>query len=150
MFQIEATAVAATFDAAIAQDAGLDFDVPIPGAIGAPYGSAQCMIKGLVLVAEENLSWELWLWSKAARAGASYNVDSWLGRWTFLAADAVRVSGNTRYYYFVPSLEVPYRDDDVADVNGLLHCTLIPRGAAHVIHKLLLVKIYCQSAVPWT
>jgi hypothetical protein len=146
MMLIEATAPSATFDAALAQDAQLDFDVAVPKALGSGFGSTRCRISSFVIISQEHLAWELWLWSSATRAGANYNADTWLGFWKFAAADAT-VGPDGRYRYFIPDLDVAYRDDDAADVNGLIHMSLIPRGAAHVIHDKIVVKVFCAPEV---
>jgi hypothetical protein len=163
-----ATAVKANFLAAQANGAGVNVDVPIPGSVGSTFGNARCIIRDIILIAEENLSWELWLWSSATHPTNRDN-DPWLGRWTFAAADAVTETSDpsTSYRYFIPDLNIPYWDDDTdvqtvegaqgagADrftgltrktANGSIHMTLIPRGAAHVINKEVVIKFACE---PW-
>ena len=156
MVQYEATVTKAIFAAAIAQNAGANYDVPIPGNIGAPYGEAACRINSIVVISEENLDWEIWLWSTSAHS-SNRNLDSWLGRWSFVAGDAVTETADpsTSYRYFIPDLNVPYRDDDTQSptndstvtgkvANGRIHMTLIPRGAAHVINKEIVIKFFCE------
>jgi len=150
--QFEAIALPATFLVAITQDNRLDFDIPVPVAIGSVLGQARCRIRGIVIVSEENFAWEVWLWSNAARLGANYGVDSWLARWSFLTTDGVTSTSTPadgRFRYVMRDFDVPYRDDDQSNNRGVLHCSLIPRGASHGNTKNILLKIYCEPEIAW-
>ena len=138
----------------IAQDAGFDFDIPVPVAAGNNFGATRVRINSIIILSAENLAWEVWLWSKSAREGAGYDADSWLGRWSFVTTtDAVRKTGDAIYRYFIPDLDIPYVDEDAADgvntTTGNLHLTIIPRGAAHVAGQDLVVKVTMVPEIAW-
>lgn len=146
--QIMSTVLSATFLAAQNQNVGADADIQIPKGLG--WGG-RCVLKTLVLLAEENLSYEVWLWSSHTH-GATIDTDTWLSRWTFVASDAVQESGDTYYRYVIPDLDFPYEDDDASGSANpaRLHITLIPRGAAKTINKKIVLKFFLQPEVAWS
>ncbi len=149
--QIAANVLSATFDPALAQNAGLNVDVALPLAVG---GSARLVIKSLGIVSEENLAWDILFWGKAVH-GATYDTDTYLGHWAFVAGDAIQYSSDeiaNAYRYFIPGLGQPYQDLDAvnARVQPMLHITLVPRGAAHVIHKKLMLTFFLVPEVAWS
>jgi len=123
------------FRGTIAQNAGVDLDlamsgaatVPNPTALAGVNGDCRGSLKSLTIVSVENLAWELILWEKAAHGTAVLGSVRFIGRWTFIAGDAVRVAGAGDYYYYIDGLDVPIVD---ADNTGKLHLTLINRSAA--------------------
>lgn len=111
------------------EDLALDLSI-----CGTP--TARCRIVGLSVVSVQNLDWELWLWRKAAGAGAGIGADSFIGYWSFLGANAKQIGGAGRYYYFIPGLDIPYTDEDTRDERpdplapvGRIHLGLVNRSA---------------------
>ncbi len=147
MMQIIATCPSTPLLPAIAQNAGLDVDVQIPKGLGS---GGRSMLRTLVMLAEENLSYELWLWSSATH-GATIDTDAWLSRWTFVASDAVQETGDTYYRYVIQNLDFPYEDDDASSSPNpaRLHITLIPRLAAKTINKKIVIKFFLQPEAAW-
>lgn len=139
---IQTTVLSATFIGAIAQDNAASANIPIPMAIGS---QGRCRLNSLVLLAEENLSYEIHVWASATH-GATVDTDQWLGRWTFLASDAVIITGDALllYRYFIPDLDLAYEDTDaVSSPNpAKLHISLVPRGAAKTINKKIVLKFF--------
>jgi len=154
--QYEATVTKAIFAAAVAQNAGANYDVPIPGNIGGPFGASRCIIKG----DRDRVGRESELGDFGCGVAATHPSDR-----NSIRVGAVDVcrggcgdrdgDPSTSYRYFIPDLDVPYRDDDSEAqtidatvsrkiANGAIHMTLIPRGAAHVINKEIVIKFFCE------
>jgi len=115
------------FIGALATNAVGYADLALPGALSGMGGRARCRLSMITIVATENLSYEVMLFSKAAHATADPDTDSFLGRWSWQAADAVRIAGAGLYYYSIFGLDVPYTDDDS---TGKLHVGLLNRSVA--------------------
>lgn len=119
------------FTATIAQNAGIDLDLtmstPNPVALAGINGDCRGQLRSLSIASVENLAWEVWLWSSTTHGTAAASTVSMIGRWTFVAADGVRIGGAGDYYYYVDGLDVPVWD---ADHTGKLHITLVNRSAA--------------------
>lgn len=147
--QIAASVLTATFDAAILQNAGLNVDVALAMAVG---GSARVVVRAITIVSEENLAWDVLFWGKSTH-GASYDGDTYIGHWSFAAVEAITYTGDTltAYRYFIPDLDLPYQDLDAVNANRQpqLHITLVPRGAAHVIHKNIAITFYVSPETAW-
>ncbi len=150
--QIAARILAATFDPALAQNTGQNVDVAIPSSIGS---GARCLVNSILIVSEENLAFDILFFGKATH-GTTYDTDSYLGHWAFAAGDAITYTGDeisAAYRYWIPDLDLPYEDQDAgASVNHTphLHITLVPRGAAHVIHKKISVVFNLQPDTAWS
>lgn len=150
--QIVARIPFATFDAALAQDAGLNVDVGVPLALGQ---NMRLIVQGIVIVAEENLAWDILFWNKAVH-GATYDTDQYIGHWPFQTTDAIQYSNDAvsgAFRYQITGLGLPYQDLDTQVKGGAapkLHITLVPRGAAHVIHKKLSISFDLSPEVPWS
>ena len=119
------------FTAAIAQNAGTNLDLamttPNPVALAGIGGDCRGQLRSLSIASVENLAWEVWLWSSTTHGTAALSTVAMIGRWTFVAADGVRIAGTGDYYYYVDGLDVPVWD---ADKTGKLHLTLVNRSAA--------------------
>jgi hypothetical protein len=126
-----------TWAAGAAQNAGIAADIVAPQAVrgiggdpirGTVGGNVRCQMRSITIVAQDNHSYELWAFSKAVRFNANSDSVFFLGRWTFLATDAVQDTsdGNSFWYYYVDGNDIPIRDDDN---TGKLHLTLIDRTA---------------------
>lgn len=115
------------FTGTLAQNAGANVNLTLPGALAGINGNARSTLKSIAIISDENLDWEVWLFGKSTFQVADYDSDFFVGRWSFVAADAVRIAGTGGYYYYIEGLGVPY-----ADLNntGKLHITLINRSAA--------------------
>lgn len=115
------------FTGAIAQNAGESENLVLPGCLEGIRGNARSILRAIAIESDENLDWEIWLFRKDAFQVSDLDTDSWVGRWSFVAADAVRLAGAGQYLYYIDGLAVPYFD---ADNTGELHVTLINRSAA--------------------
>lgn len=125
---------ATQFTGALATNAIELEDVEPDMAIGA---SPDCRLRvvGIVLIADQNLAWELTFWRKKIASGAaSVAVDSFAGAWAFAAADGKQIAGAGSYRYAIFGLDIPYTDDDaaadrLASGKGRIHLGLVNRDA---------------------
>lgn len=126
---------AVDFLPAIAQNAMVLEDLALDLSIcGTP--TARCRITGISIVATEALDYEIWLWRKAAGAGAGIADNSFIGYWAFDGSAAKRIAATGLYYYFIFGLDIPYTDEDtpeerpdVAVPSGRFHIGLVNRSA---------------------
>jgi hypothetical protein len=110
--------------------------------------TARCRITGITLVSTEALDWRLWLWRKAAGAGAGIAADSCIGYWQFVAASAARIASTGLYYYFIFGLDIPYTDEDLPTEkpdplapSGRFHLGLQPTSGGKSAGEAGAVKI---------
>lgn len=150
--QIAVQVPSAVLDAAIAQNAGLNLEVSLPPNLGG-YGNARSIIKSIVLVAEENLDWDL-LFFGTTTHGLTYDTDTYLGHALLAAASAIQFSTDaiaSAWRYAVQDVDLPYANlNTPSQGGGLLHLTVVPRNAAHVIHKKIIITLYLAPEVPWS
>ena len=77
---------------------------------------------------------EVQVFSGTPGPNADPNADRFLGRWSFVAADAVQIG--SLWYYYVDGLDIPYQDGDFGSHVGAalnipqLHVRLVNRSAA--------------------
>jgi hypothetical protein len=114
------------FTGAIAQNAGEDESITLPGCLAGINGNARGNVKSITVISDQNLAWELNLWRSATHGTADIDTDKWLARWAFVAADGVQLAGAGSYLYYIDSLDIPYVD---SDNSGKLHVTLTNRSA---------------------
>lgn len=119
------SAPATQFTDALVTNAGELESMAAPAALGG--SSSRGRLKMLNLVATENRDYELLLFSGAVANTADAATNRFLGRWSFVAADAVRVAATGLYLYHINGLDVPYEDQDK---TGLIHAMLVNRSAA--------------------
>ncbi len=115
------------FTGAIAQNAVEYEHIALPAALSGIGGRARVRLTMINIISTENLDWDLMLFSKDTVATSDPDTNSFVGRWGFVAANAVRIAGAGLYYYFISGLDVPYSDDDG---TGELHVGLVNRSAA--------------------
>lgn len=115
------------FTGALATNAAEQEHIALAPPLSGFRNNARGIVQSLAIISKENLDWELILWGNSTCNTADPATDSFIGRWSFVAADAVRVAGANLYYYYIDGLAVPYRDDDQ---TGELHVSLLNRSAA--------------------
>lgn len=98
--------------------------------------TARCRITGISIVSTQALDWELWLWNKAAGAGAGIAANGFIGYWSFIGSAAKQIAGAGLYYYYIFGLDVPYTDEDTDTEkpdplvpSGRFHLGLVNRSA---------------------
>ena len=117
---------AVDFIAGCAQDAGIAADLVVPKAV-ARQGDVSASLWGITILSVQNLAWEVWAFARDTGPSGVIATEVFLGRWTFSAADAVRVGGAGLYHYSKTGLDIPYRDEDL---TGELHLLLVNRSVA--------------------
>lgn len=99
------------------------------GGAGAGLSAGKHMrsiLRELRILSVQNLAWEIELYGSATGiGGATIAAELFLGRWSFLAADGLRATGDTFYKYFIP-MQLYYQDMDNV---GQIHVRLINRDA---------------------
>jgi hypothetical protein len=110
---------------AIAQNAGVAYDLVLPSGLFGVNGNALTVIKSLQIVSVQNLAWELWVYKQAAGQQSDPQSDQFAGFWSFAATDGKQIAGAGLFYYYIDGLEVPYRD---LDFKGKLHMILVNRS----------------------
>jgi len=118
------------FLAALAQNAAIFANLALPGGIGiAPF-----WVQSLEIISVENLAWELWFFNRTTTAvPADPDDDGFRGRWSFQAADGVRIGGAGTYHYAIDGLAIPVECSDYRLHPGSyaeLHMALVNRSAA--------------------
>lgn len=103
------------FIVALAQNAAMVADLTLSGALGAG-GVTTARIVSLKIISSDNLAWEVQVFGAHDGANADPNKDTFHGRWTFAAADAIQI-GNL-WYYYIDGLDIPYHDQDLAQHLG--------------------------------
>lgn len=145
--------------AAIAQDAAVYLDLLLPESIAAGR-TARSRIRGLSIISVDNVGWELWFFNKRTTAAAPTPATStFIGSWTFAAADAIRISGAGVYYYYIDGLDIPYevldtvankdgvQVPDEADARRYLHLAVVARGAAKVLNAQMKLRVYLEGTL---
>lgn len=127
-YQYEVKSLKGThFTGQILQNAGESENLTMPGALAGINGDSKGQLKSIAIISDENLNWEVMLFRKDTFGTSDLDTDSFIGRWSFVATDAVRVAGAGSYYYYIDGLDVMYTD---ADNSGELHVILLNRSAA--------------------
>lgn len=114
------------FAGSLAQNAIAYEDVVVPGCLRGVNGNGRVRLRSIMLQSDQNLDWELWLFSGVAHANADMDLDTALGKWSFTAAMAVQIAGAGQYYYYIDGLDVSYVDEDN---SGKFHIGLVNRSA---------------------
>lgn len=122
---IARTVASSQFRDALAQNAALFLSLDVKGlALGQ---RVDALLRGIQIVSVENLSWEIWLFRNAQYNTTDCDTNKALGRWSFVAATAVRIAGAGLYNYYIEGLQVPVHDEDG---TSKVHMALINRSAA--------------------
>ena len=119
------------FTEALIQNAVEQEDLALPGAVGGG-GVGRCRIRSAVFWSSQNLDWEFQVYGSVQTVSGDPNLDTYRGRWSWVAADAVRNGGAGLYKYYIDGLDICYEDEDY-EGSGL---PPLPAGVAK-IHLLL-------------
>lgn len=120
------------FIAALALNAFIAEDLTMGSALSAG-GATSCRVRSLLIWSSDNLAWEIQIFGAHDGPNADPNLDRFLGRWSFVAADAIQI-GNL-WYYYVDGLDINYSDQDLAAHLGAaqnvpqFHVRLVNRSA---------------------
>lgn len=116
------------FTGAIAQNASEEENITLPTALDGVNGNARGIIRGVTIVSDQGLDWELYFFGSDLFSETSdMDTDGYLGRCKFTATtDGIQIGGTGNFYYYKDGLEIPYLD---ADKTGELHVALVNRSA---------------------
>lgn len=126
------------FTGALAQNAIAYANLVATGDLAAG-GHCRSRLKGLSIVSDQNLAWEIQLYSTNRFDQDNTDLDTtpFLGRWAFAAGDGVQNAAAGPYLYYIDGLDIPYRDVDCdshlfptgARGQGQIHLALVNRSA---------------------
>lgn len=122
---IARTSASTQFREALAQNAALFLSLDVKG-LGVGQ-RVDALLRGIQILSVENLAWEIWLFRNSQFNNADADVNRAHGRWSFVAANAVRIGGAGLYNYYIEGLQVPVHDEDN---TSRVHMALINRSAA--------------------
>ena len=122
------TATGTNFTGSIAQNsmhAIVSMDYPQAWGLNELY---DMVIEAITLQSDQNLDWEVWLWSSSGANDTTLDDDAFVDQFNFPAPTGVRIAGAGQYYYNCPvnNRRVPYRD---ADNSSRVHIGLVNRSA---------------------
>lgn len=113
------------FTGALAQNAAATANLAVPQL----PSDAQCRLKNIAIISDQQLAWEIWLWATTSFNTGITDLDALypFGRWSFDSSSGVQIAGTGPYYYYIDGLDVPYMDS--AKLSQL-HVMLVNRSAA--------------------
>lgn len=114
------------FTGAIVQNAAEEENIVISSGLSGMNGQVELVLRGVSIVSDQNLAWELDFWASDLFAESNLDADSWIARWSFATGDAVQIAGAGSYYYYIDGLEIPLWDNDK---SGEIHVALVNRSA---------------------
>lgn len=128
------------FTGAILQNAAEEENIVLSSGLSGMNGQAELILRGITIISDQNLAWELQFFSSDLFQESNLDLDTFIARWSFAAADGVQIGATGTYEYYIDGLEIPLWDDDrVAVTNagvtgtGELHVALVNRSATSKI-----------------
>jgi len=101
------------FTGALAQNASAQADLLLPGAIAAGL-NGRCRLRSAIAWSSQALALDFALYGAHDAKSADPNLDTFLGRWGFVAADWLQDDGAGLYRTRIDGLDIPYEDQDAA------------------------------------
>ena len=88
----------------------------------------ECIIESVVVQADQNLEWDIFIWSKAEFDNTDLDLDKFTDYINFPVTSGKRIAGANQYYYASPAnnVKIPYRDQDRTQK---IHIGLVNRSA---------------------
>ena len=101
------------FTGTLAQNAALAGRLKLPESLGAGR-HGRSILRTIAVTSFDNNDWEFWFFANIGQQQplGGTQAETFLGRWSFVAADAVRIAGAGLYYYYIDGLSIPYYDAD--------------------------------------
>jgi len=87
----------------------------------------EVVIEGISIQSEDNLAWDIGIWTTDGFDNTDVDVDSFLDYVSFSQATGKQVGGAGQYYYASPDLTIHYVDEDNTEE---FHIALINRDGA--------------------
>ena len=119
------------FTGGLAQNAG-EFET-LSRTSGNPYpASNRFIIEKIAVQSDQNLDWDVVLWSGAAADATDLDADLFVEYEAFATTAGKQIAGANQFYYATSGLSIPYIDGDVERRSNSpqVHVTLVNRNAA--------------------
>jgi hypothetical protein len=113
------------FTGSLATNAAEAEDIVLPPACGG--SAARAVVRAVTIQAKEDLDWELWFWASASYTNADMDLDYFLGKVVFSAAEGTQIGATGFFTCYKGNLDVPIVDRDNTQT---IHVKLVNRNAA--------------------
>lgn len=112
------------FTGAITENAKEDENIQLPANWRNNHLNS-ILIRNISIISDQNLEWDLFLWSKDTADDTDLDADTFVDFINFQATIGKQIGGSGQYYYSLSNLFIPYYDDDN---TGKIHCSIINRS----------------------
>lgn len=137
------------FTGALAQNAMAFEAVLLPQAVGVG-GRAECRILNATVWSTQNLDWEINVFDHKDPTSPDPNVDAFLGRWAFIAADGLQIGAAGLFRYYIDGLDILYADSLNA---GKIYLGLVNRSATakqtYALGAHFRLRMGCSPSLGW-
>jgi hypothetical protein len=91
-------------------------------------GIQEMIIESVSIQSDQQLEWDIYVWSGSENANADLDLDTFLDYFNFPTTSGKRLAGANQYYYasVANNVAIPYRDNDK---SSKLHVSLVNRSA---------------------
>lgn len=122
------------FIAGIAQNAADTANLVPPGSLAAG-GHCRSIIRGISILSDQNLAWELKFFNTNAFNTGAADLDTvpFIGGWGFQAGDGTQIAATGPYYYYIDGLYIPYHCTDFDEHGTFVAGAKKPQGQVHVM-----------------
>ncbi len=86
----------------------------------------EILIQGITIQSDQNLEWDIFIWSKDSKDDSDLDVDTFIDFMNFPATIGKQIAGTGQYYYSLSNLSIPYQDDGR---QSKLHCSIVNRSS---------------------
>lgn len=114
------------FTGTIAQNANENENIVVPGCLAGIRGNVRSYLRSITILSDQNLAWEIMMFSADSFDDADADVDTMIGWWQFSTAGAVQIAAAGLFRYYIDGLAVPVLDDDN---TSEIHIMLLNRSA---------------------
>lgn len=114
------------FTGALAQNVSASENIALPPQLAGPGGSARNILRAIAVIADQNLNWDVQLFSSSAFSNANLDLDTYIYNVIFTESGQQR-DGAGQFYWTRTGLIVPVWD---ANNTGVVHLSLVNRSAA--------------------
>jgi hypothetical protein len=110
------------FTGAIAQNAKEDESIAFPNPMAR---TNECIIEGIAIQADQNLEWDIFIWSGSEYDNTDLDSDKFIEFVNFTATEQKQIAASNQFYTAKTGLSIPYRD---TDATNKLHVSLCNRS----------------------
>lgn len=115
------------FTSGLAQHAMETESVAFPSDWGT-IGIDECIIESIVIQADQNLEWDIYIWSEAEVDNTDIDLDKFVDYANFPTTSGKQIGAANQFYYASPAnnVKIPYKDQDHTQK---IHVGLVNRSA---------------------